>query len=318
MKHIYLKTLGLLMGALLTACHTDEVPISDESNSLRLLSVSLGEEEVSKAAVSSINEVKIYTTSKSHVALSANALSTYRYSGSTWISDAAPELTAEGNFIYAYYPVTKEGGPTPITVTNDAGGNHTIPVSVRSEDTFDGKQDDYLYASGSPISADLTSKAISLEMNHALSNVIFQITKSSAATEQLTLTKIEVRSRTNRLQSGDGGVMNLKTGQINGLISGSSLVLTGSTVLSSSTATDISALMAPMSGQEQVLSFSLTVEVDGETRTFETSSVSSTQQWEAGKKYVYQIKVDKTKGTFEGVKVYDWKTGADQNTQVGI
>lgn len=329
MKYINLKTFSLLACSLLAACHTEEVPVFDDTNALQLSSVSLEGNMAVKSIVTSIEKVNIYTTSTEHVALTENALSTYTYSGGAWKSDAPPTLVSGGNNIYAYYPVVKEkNAESPITVTNSTDGNHTIPIYVRSEDTFEGKQDDYLYAANCPISASSTQKVISLTMKHALAKVTFQIYKSDAATETLTLNNIEVRSRTNRLQSGENGTMNLLTGRLNNLVSGQFITLTSSEGVSiaSNKSTNISALMAPMSGPEQVLSFGLTVTVAGETtpRVFETQSVTSKEdgwvgeQWAAGKEYIYQIKVDKTGGSIEGVKVYDWKTGADQNTQVGI
>ncbi|MCD8270453.1 MAG: fimbrillin family protein [Parabacteroides sp.] len=332
MKYINLKTFGLLACSLLAACHTEEVPVFDDTNALQLSSVSLEGDMAVKSIVTSIEKVNIYTTKPTtHEPLTTNALSTYTYSGGAWKSDTPPSLdppqppSQDGDYsIYAYYPVENNGNP--ITVTNSADGNHTISVYVRSEDTFEGDQNDYLYAASCPITASSAHKVISLTMMHALAKVTFQIRKSDAATERLTLNNIEVHSQTSRLQSGENGTMNLVTGQLNGLASGSSILLTSSTggATLSSTPTDISALMAPMSGPEQVLSFKLTVTVAGEAtpRVFETKSVTSSdsngEQWEAGKEYIYQIKVDKTGSSIEGVKVYDWKTGADQNTQVGI
>ena len=99
------------------------------------------------------------------------------------------------------------------------------------------------------------------------------------------------------------------------------MVSTGSKILETSlTQPNISCLVAPMDAAEQVLSFRLTVDVDGVEREFETASISSESgvKWLAGYHYVYKIRIDKMEGTFEGVTVYDWQNSTDQNTSVGI
>lgn len=326
MKYIGYQTMGLLACSILTGCQGDEIHIDDQGNTLQLLSVTLDEDPASKAAVSSINTVNIYATTdtETETALTSNPLSTYTYSGSTWSSTAAPVLEqGKTANIYAFYPSKTEANAS-IPVTHSSDGNHTIPVSILSSDTFDGKQDDYLYAT--PASASLSQKAISLEMNHTLSKITFEFTKTESATEDFTLQQVDIISKTNRLQAGSGNNvnMNIKTGELTGLAASGQISLTGSVTLSPKGSTRISALLAPMSGAEQAMSFSLTVKVGETVRTFETGTVTSDapgwvgEQWKRGLEYVYKIKVDKMSGSFEGVSVYNWKTGADQNTQVGI
>lgn len=325
MKYIGYQTMGLLACSILAGCHADEMQIDDQGNTLQLLSVTLDEDPASKAAVSSINTVNIYATTGTgtETALASNPLSTYTYSGNTWSSTAAPVLAGETN-IYAFYPSITEANAL-IPVTHSSDGNHTIPVSILSSDTFGGKQEDYLYAT-TPTSASLTQKAISLEMNHALSKITFEFTKTESATEDFTLQQVDIISKTNRLQAGSGNNvnMNIKTGELTGLAASGQVSLTGVKILSSKGSTRISALLAPMSGAEPAMSFSLTVKVGETVRTFETGTVTSGasdwvgEQWKGGLEYVYKIKVDKMSGSFEGVSVYNWKTGADQNTQVGI
>lgn len=326
MKYIGYQTMGLLACSILTGCQGDEIHIDDQGNTLQLLSVTLDEDPASKAAVSSINTVNIYATTdtETETALTSNPLSTYTYSGSTWSSTAAPVLEqGKTANIYAFYPSKTEANAS-IPVTHSSDGNHTIPVSILSSDTFDGKQEDYLYAT--PASASLSQKAISLAMNHALSKITFEFTKTESATEDFTLQQVDIISKTNRLQAGSGNNvnMNIKTGELTGLAASGQISLTGSVTLSPKGSTRISALLAPMSGAEQAMSFSLTVKVGETVRTFETGTVTSDapgwvgEQWKRGLEYVYKIKVDKMSGSFEGVSVYNWKTGADQNTQVGI
>lgn len=223
--------------------------------------------------------------------------------------------------MYAYYPTEEEGKAINVTASS---GVYSVEVTVRDADTFDGKQIDYLYAT--PVQASKTSKIISLQLFHALTKVSFYIYKSANASDEiLTLKKIDIRSNTGRLQIGKADMRLNGTGEelgrLNGLAGTSSIELTGSKILETSlTQPNISCLVAPMDAAEQVLSFRLTVDVDGVEREFETASISSESgvKWLAGYHYVYKIRIDKMEGTFEGVTVYDWQNSTDQNTSVGI
>lgn len=322
MRNLYNWGLGLAICSVLAACHTDEIPeVAKEDATLELESVSILGENVTKGATTSVDAVKLYL--KDNTGSWVNPEFTKSSNGIWGCASTAPSLGDTETNVYAYYPTLENG--TDITVTSSSDV-YSIPVSIRSTDTFDGEQIDYLYAD--PVVASKTSKVISLTLKHALTKVSFQIYKSTnAGDENLTLTKIEIRSNTGRLQTGAGNMrLNGSAGELGGLtgLAGSSqVVLTGSLPLETSlTQPNVSCLVAPMNAIEQVLSFRLTVNVDGVDREFETSSISSSSgtgvKWDAGYHYVYKIRIDKMEGTFEGVTVYDWQSSTDQDTSVGI
>ncbi|OUP18949.1 hypothetical protein B5F32_11055 [Parabacteroides distasonis] len=321
MRNLYNWGLGLAICSVLAACHTDEIPeVAKDDATLELESVSILGENITKGATTSVEAVKLYLMNNSSTWVNSEFIQ----SNGTWgCSSTAPSLGDSETNVYAYYPTSENG--TAITVASSSDV-YSIPVSIRSTDTFAGEQADYLYAD--PVKASKTSKVISLTLKHALTKVSFQIYKSTnASDEKLTLTKIEIRSNTGRLQTGTGNMrLNGNKGEIGsftGLAGSSQIVLTGSQLLETSlTQPNVYCLVAPMNATEQVLSFRLTVNVDGVDREFETSSISSPSntgvKWEAGYHYVYKIRIDKMEGTFEGVTVYDWQSSTDQDTSVGI
>lgn len=302
----------LLFLSLLCSCTQGDAPLP---GALQLVSVSLDDGVLTRSAdVTSVQKISVYTTfATTNVPYSSNPLAVYELSGGAWgaASGAAP-IIAENDVVsvYSFYP---SGG----NVTNSSAGNHTVAVQVRQSDTFAGTQSDYLYATPRPATG--TDRAVNLMMKHALGKVSFKVNKASAATETLTLEKIEIVSPTNRLQAGDG-TMNLSTGVLNGLVTTSSVVLTGEVVLQiQQSQPNVSCLVAPMNGQESVLSFRLTVKVSGESasRTFVTRAMKPVQ-WQAGNHYVYSIEVDKMSAGLTGISVDKWKTDANQTTSIGI
>lgn len=321
MKHISNRSLAWMSCFLLAACQPEEVATTDSGNALQVASVNLENEGSTRASVTSIKEVMVYATDE-NAAIATNSQSKFTSDGSSWSCSAPPELTDKTFNIYAWYPSQRKDGGDKIQATNNADGNHSIPVYVYSENTFtDQKQDDYLYADQTtPITASKAGKTVRFTMNHALSKVSFEITKDVSATETLTLTQVDIISNTNSLQTGTGQ-MYLKNGTLIGLSSVGQISLKGSLILANSLSEpNISALVAPMGKAEKVLSFRLYVLVNGESRIFETGTVKTTDGvlWKAGTHYVYQIKVNKIGGTINGAAVYDWKKDSDQNTQVGI
>lgn len=335
MKYISNRNIGWLAGFLLTACQSEVVTVPDNDNALQVLSVGLNQDEGTRSEMTTdeIKQINVYTTTNAHAEITTNTLATYTNDGNAWSCDAPPELTAALYNIFAYYPPKRVDSGEAVTVTNSTTGEHTIKVYIYAEDDFGSpKQDDYLYnyqtdkSTGNyeQITASTASKTVSFSMNHALSKVSFQITKDASATEKLTLTQIDIIGKTNSLQTGTGD-MYLKTGGLVGLQSKDQISLTGSVALQNTlTSPNITALVAPMSKEEKVLSFRLTVNVDGVSRVFETGTVKDDAsnwpgvKWLAGKHYVYKIKVSKMGGVINGVSVYDWQKDSDQNTQVGI
>lgn len=328
----------LLVSLILGACEEAGLqPVPQPGRgALQLQSVDMTEDSpaLTRASVTSVAAISVYATNTAHAEYGSNPLSKYTLSGGSWSSENAPEIKDEkgGNaYLYACYPVVN-------SVTNRADGNHSIPVSVNvaagSRDFKATDQADYLYAS--PVAGDKNTvtvssvsytqvtpsiRTVSFSMRHALAKVSFKVKKSTAATEALQLKSVEILSATNRLQTGVG-TMNLRTGVLNGLASVSSLVLTDATGVTLATTTsnpNVTGLVAPMTASESILSFRLTVRVSGETtdRTFETKVVKAVQ-WVAGNHYVYTITVDKMKAGLNGMQIDDWKSDANQNTNIGI
>lgn len=320
-KRNFIQTIGclLLLPLMLGACEESELQAVSQPQGevLHLQSVNIMEDPAAftRASVTSIAVISVYATKTTHAEYASNPLSTYTLSGGNWSSNNAP-LIEDKAFLYAYYPAGN-------SVTNSATGSHTVPVSINvtagSKDFKATDQNDYLYAI--PAEGDDTNRAVSFLMSHTLTKVSFKVKKSTAATEALQLKSVEILSATSRLQTGVG-TMNLKTGVLNGLASVSSLVLTDATGVALTTTQNnpnVTGLVAPMTASESILSFRLTVRVGGETtdRTFETKVVSAVQ-WLAGKHYVYTITVDKMKAGLNGMQIDDWKSDANQNTNIGI
>ncbi len=335
-----LKIFGslLLVSLILGACEENGLqPVPQpEETALQLQSVNMPEDPatLTRASVTSVSAISVYATKTTHAEYGSNPLTKYLLSGGSWGSDAAPLIASENGgdaYLYACYPVAG-------SVTNRTDGNHTVPVSVNvatgSKDFKATGQDDYLYAV--PVAGDKNTVTVStvtytqvtparrtanFSMHHALAKVSFKVKKSTAATEALQLKSVEILSATNRLQTGVG-TMNLRTGVLNGLASVSSLTLTdatGVTLAATLSNPNVTCLVAPMTASESILSFRLTVRVGGEAadRTFETKVVNAVQ-WAAGNHYVYTITVDKMEAGLNGMQIDDWKSDANQNTNIGI
>lgn len=321
MRNLYNLGLSLIACCTMIACHTDEIPEATlgEGATLELESVTLEGETLTKGVTTSVNKVKLYLQNSSNAWV--NPL--FTKAGVTWECKSAPTLGSETTDVYAYHPTVEAGGTAiEVETASSSSDAYLVPVTIKSEDTFDGQQIDYLYAD--PVKASSSSKVISLKLKHALAKVSFQVYKSTSASDEvLKLTKIEIRSNTGRLQAGTGSMrINGETaerGGLTGIPSSSLITLTGLRTLETSLSQpNVSCLVAPMSALEQVLSFRLTVDVGGIEREFETASIPSGVQWKAGLHYIYKIRIDKMEGTFEKVTVYDWQNSTDQNTSVGI
>ena len=333
------KCLFCGIALLCASCTEDAGLLQDNPSALQLLSVTLdgtAGTAATRTLRTSVDAVGVYVTKPDHTAYASATAYLYRLSGTTWSTDTPPEITPSAGEakVYAYYP-------SGLAVTNNSGGAHTVPVSVLSADDFLAtNQTDYLLtgtydkaaASGSKLKvssldASSTNRALNITLVHALSKVSLRVLKSETATEKLTLKKVEILSPTNRIQTGSSGVMDLSTGVLSGLSSTSQLTLSnaaGIVLNTNSSAPNVTCLVAPMAGEEYLLSFRLTVDVlpaGAATPTelvFETGVVSTPQQWQTSKHYVYKVTVDKMGGGFSGVKIDDWQNDASQNTSIGI
>lgn len=317
-KHLILYSFMYL--AVYTGC-TDNLSEKEESNILRLQAVELADSNT-KSAVTSISEVNVYARKKDASSVYSDYYSSAdvgkvtqtRFSNETgsWMSANGIDIKAETAYLQACYPAT-EGS----TITYDNGVLKT-PVSILSEIKFndpEDKQNDYLYSAEA--SATTSSRSITLTMYHALAHVSFRIAKSNSVAESMTLKRIDIVSRGTRLQKGDG-FMSLTDGTLMGLSATDSLRLTGEkTLQTQQEQADITCLVAPMSGVESSLSFSLTVNVGGKERVFTTKSVTDIQ-WKKGEHYTYHITVNQMGGSLTDITIEKWKTDASPDTSIGI
>lgn len=313
---------------LLAACIGCTANLPDDSETgpyLQLLSVGIPENTETKATVTtqSIKEVQTYVT-KADVGDSQGT----DYWGTTdskpttakftngddgWSTTAPIEIanTQGTAWINACYPAN--------AIVNDNKVLKTA-VTIRSSQGFGSSSDtnqqvDYLYSDKANASS--TNRAITLKMRHALAKVSFRVDKSNSVSEEMTLTRIDILSRSSLLQKGDGSML-LADGTLNGLTTTDSMKLEGSTVLAIQQSTpNVSCMVAPMNAIESVLSFALTVKVGSVSRTFSTASVPSVK-WEKGNHYTYHITINKMGGSLTDVTIDKWKNDASPNTSIGI
>lgn len=331
------KYILLLCGATLLAasCSEDIALTQENAHALKLETVTLDDagSTTTRAPLTEVNRIGIYVTKTAdNTPYPSNPSSVYTLSGSTWSAENPPQITGENGAakVYAYYP-------SDLTVANNSSGGHTVTISVVTADDFKATgQNDYLvtgkYVKGqeagngmqvAPLSVTSTNRSISIPMVHTLAKVSLRVLKSEAATEKLTLKKVEILSPTNRMRAGNG-TMNLGNGKLE-LPNISILTLTGEAVLATnSTAPNVTCLAAPMAEAEPLLSFRLTVTVQmagsdtGTDLIFETGVVATPQKWEACKHYTYKVTVDKMGGGLSGMQMDDWQNDASQNTNIGI
>lgn len=311
MKHIILYPLiGL---AFCIGCSSN-LP-EEDGTALRLHSVTLPESAETKAIVTSINNVDVYVTKQADGSdyLAGTSFLKFTKSGGSWNPDKDLEITNDNGVakVYGCYPSDAE-----TTITND-GTAPKISVTLLGSDNFSGAaQSDYLYAT--PVeNVSTSSRTVNLAMNHALAKISFRVSKASGVTEEMTLKAIDIVSRNNRLQKGEGTML-LTDGTLN-VPQTDSLHLTGSVQLVVGQATtNAYCLAAPMKGAETSLSFSLHVTVGTEERVFTTAPVNGAVQWVKGKEYTYVISINKMSGTLTDVSINPWQTDASPNTSIGI
>lgn len=311
MKHIILYPLiGL---AFCIGCSSN-LP-EEDGTALRLHSVTLPESAETKAIVTSINNVDVYVTKQADGSdyLAGTSFLKFTKSGGSWNPDKDLEITNDNGVakVYGSYPSDAE-----TTITND-GAAPKISVTLLDSDDFSGTaQNDYLYAT--PVeNVSASSRTVNLAMNHALAKISFRVSKASGVTEEMTLKAIDIVSRNNRLQKGEGTML-LTDGTLN-VPQTDSLHLTGSVQLVVGQATtNAYCLAAPMKGAETSLSFSLHVTVGTEERVFTTAPVNGAVQWVKGKEYTYVISINKMSGTLTDVSINPWQTDASPNTSIGI
>lgn len=326
--YVLLLIAGISTGCF-SGCTADSDPIPNGGDSrLELLSVTLPESVSVKSGggemtSSGLTSLGVYATKVDHSLYSEQASMTYTRSNGVWGCASAINLTSELGeaTVYAF-------SPSGLTVTNEVtNGYHTVPVAVsRTLDFSSSGQEDYLYGVDGSSSntnqptATSSDRSVSLLMKHALVKVCLVVKKaSSAQDDDMILKEVRILSGTNRMQTGSSGRMRIKDGVLSGLVATDTLIVAGSTILSTNTTTEnVTCLVAPMSGAEQKISFLLKVEVDNTTREFVTSTLAGGANWQAGKKYTYTLTLNKMGGSLTDMQAEDWQTDADQNTSIGI
>lgn len=306
----------LVSGIALTGCSDALQENKVEDRALQLLSVSLANEQDTRAIVTSsdINKVNVYVAKEDgskYVENGTTSLVFAKGSTGSWSSTERVEISTTEAKVYASYP-------SGVTINNDGNSPYINVTVLEQGNSFLADQIDYLYAT--PQTATQQERAITLEMNHALAKVSFCIQKAKEVTEEVELQEIKIHSGGNLLQAGVG-TMQLSGGKINGLSSVSDIVLNGTlTVNNQQSLPNVSCLVAPMNSSDAALSFVLSVKVgdNNSLQTFSTSSITPEVKWMAGKHYVYTITIKKVGGTLDNVQIVDWKNDAGQNTNIGI
>lgn len=266
---------------------------------------------------STIDAVNVYVADKDGAAYiteegKVTSLIFKKSSSGGWASGEKVDITTEKGeaSIYACYPSTEtinNENTSPYINIKVLKGSDSEPLDFSA-----GAQTDYLYAT--PVKATQSNRSVSLTMQHALAKVSFCVKKEKDVTEEIILTNLVIQSGGSLLQSGEG-VMQLKDGGLNGLVSTSSITLQGSVKVDmNQSSPNVTCLVAPMNAKEAVLSFTLTVN----GRSFSTASISPAVQWVAGNHYVYNITIKKIGGTLSGMQIIDWRNDASQNTVIGI
>lgn len=313
---------SLILAAICIGCN-DSLPEKESGdNYLRLESVELPGENLTKGLVLNIDNVNVYVRKQSDDGTYSDYITDgkvtqtrFNYTNNSWVAEEDISLGNKA-YILGCYPVADK--------INSDNGILKIPVKVLDTNTFDAAtsdQVDYLYSTeataGKIDGSSTTKQSISLEMNHALAQISFYILKSSDVSEDMILKEIEISSRGTYLQKGDGGQMLLADGTLTALTGTNSLKLNGSLSLKTQeTKPNVTCLVAPMSANEPSLSFNLTVDVAGKTRTFTTTPTEA--KWEKGINYSYTITLNKIGGELTEVTIKGWETDASPNTSIGI
>ncbi len=249
----------------------------------------------------------------------------------SWATATPFYLTATQGKVYGYYPYTA-------TVTG-LGATATIPAIVSSTANL-GSETDYMYSTPLTEASVLVSNAsgknaASLSMNHALAQVSFVVYKENyggaGSLSQFTIkdattsTWVKVSEETNTMAMAiaNGGI----TGGTTGTITRNSLA--GITIPSSSAvpgselpATTPAGLRAQVNATTLVVpttaigvgDIQFTFTIDGKTSSvLSTSSIA----WEAGKQYIYKVKLSGTGMSISNVTITDWSpvSGDDVNIQ---
>lgn len=317
-KELLYYTAFLLLAA---SCSEDAALPSAEEDSdvLQLLSARVedasGDRTQSGRAqvtTDNLDNLRLYATTTggaAYVGNGGNAFGDYKLESGTWKNTGSAQIKINSDAkVYAIHPsgtaITQSGTSTP-----------QASINIQTTDGFTpDRQTDYLYSPTPQTVRSADHTVAFTNLKHALAKVSFKVTKMGA--EAMTLTTLELRSRSAALQAGSG-TMNIFNGTLGGGLGGvQGITLTGSAVLESSlTSPNVTCLLAPASNITD-LYFRLVIRAGSETRTLETDVLAASQTWAAATHYVYTISVGKGQIEFSGMRIYDWMD--DATTSIGI
>lgn len=333
----YMKPLFLaILLPALAACNDASVPLPSsgvDSDVLRINSVNMeGVKTRSIVENASTNgfQIGVYALNEDDTeyipAKGGSNTGVYQYDGtkSVWNAVASDgskllRLPSTGNCkVYAYYPSTL----TP--VYQSAGGTYLTGVTVLSQDDFTATaQTDYLYPQAS-VTANATTRDVSFILKHALAKLTFKVYKLPVISETVKLSRLQIITNSNSLQTGSGKSMVPATGRLQGLVGTNNITLAASTgqepeVMEKSADNSPTAspfcLVAPAPNVEY-LSFQLTVLTGGNEQTYLTQQFKMTTNWVAGGHFVFTLVLNGMNAVISGMKLYDWEGYTETNIPI--
>lgn len=333
LRRIVRPWLGWLgLGMLCVACSSDELPAGPEEQVLsptfyaggalvtRSIVNGIGADPASGETIS---RIKMYVTLHSNTSVYpgiTGGTSVYAYDGTVWKGTPAVKLYNDTARIYAFYPVYQAGGSTEVSVTGVTGSDtHTVPVSLVSTQTFNGKNSwecsvaDYMYGSKKGTVGDATAITASnskdnyapaIYMQHALAQVVFLLQSKSGRQVDATYDRVkQITLKTSGAAvflSGASGRMQLKDGALSGLTAGKELIFKPSVEAdallcgASNNPTIVAyGLVAPLAAAPSDVSLTILLGKPGDTVHDRQLTVSGKAllnvAWEKGKKYEYNL-----------------------------
>lgn len=223
-------------------------------------------------------------------AYSENSLNTtWSKSEKNWVTSTPVLLGSDHANVYAYYPYAPN-------VTMNA-----IPVVIGNVDYLFGKAVD---ANNETYAANNQNSVATIKMKHAMAQIVWNFTKESSYTGNAQVTQISM----NKLHQN--GTLNIQDGSITSLNGAARYDLNTDLTLNPSQSKN---LMIFPTSYDAVDAFAMSFTIDGKTMT---STFSNGVNFERGKKYNFNVKVNGTGIVIEKVVVEDWTTGGDSNLDI--
>lgn len=345
MKYFVSTIMTAGIGVLLAGCTSQELP--DAGGGVAILQPdfltgttgtrSLVNGIASGTGNGNIHQVNLYVTKSADNTVypgitfsSIAGLSQFTYGGANWEGDPTVNLHNEKARIYAYYPVN-------VNPTYVAGGTqHTIPVSISADQTFDGANTwncsvtDYLYGSAqqatdSPITASNQSFKPSIWMRHALAQVVFKMQSRDGR-------PVDAHDYIKKITMSTTGGTHFSTGTGTMLINDGTMKLSvtdGKTLSFTPSANPVQCgansspkvvaygLVAPLSSK--LANVSLSIELAGEAsadnkRVLAVTSTTFNVKWEKGKRYIYNLTLTDRDIVVGDITITSWtpETGSDE------